>query len=189
MTDVPPEPGAPQPPDLDEKSVRALVEYAHAQSAFSQWHLDLARRLGKPSDEQAETNIAGWDFVALALSESFDDRLTESDDDQSETDPAQPDQAEQARWLEDASERLHIMKPIDDALTRWPEVSALAWAAESTEEFVTQLITLLGIDETQANAVMDQQLRRIPADQRARIGATVSDLGAEIARYKSGTDG
>ena len=66
-------PGPPQPPELDRSSVDALVDYAQAQTAHWQWHIDLARTLGKPPGEQVIINVEGWDFVACALAESFDD--------------------------------------------------------------------------------------------------------------------
>lgn len=74
MTDALPGPlPAPQPPELDRSSVDALVDYAHAQSAFWRSHIDLAHTLGKPPGEQAIVNVDGWEFVACALAESYDD--------------------------------------------------------------------------------------------------------------------
>ncbi|MCD9152945.1 DNA gyrase subunit A [Aeromicrobium duanguangcaii] len=90
-----------------------------------------------------------------------------------------------AEMLAQATDRLHIMQALDSALERWPEVSALAWEAESTEEFITQLGELLGIDETQATAVADLQLRRIPREQRAWIRAQVDEIKVELAHLRS----
>lgn len=72
MTHLPPEPDAPQAPDLDRESADALIAYAEAQSEYWRWHIDLARTLGKKPGEQAVLNVAGWAFVATALAESYD---------------------------------------------------------------------------------------------------------------------
>lgn len=74
MTKALPEPPTePQPPELDRSSVDALVKYAQAQSAYWQRQIDEARTLGKRPGEQAIVNVDGWEFVACALAESYDD--------------------------------------------------------------------------------------------------------------------
>lgn len=90
-----------------------------------------------------------------------------------------------AEMLAQVTERLHIMRAIDDSMERWPEVSTLAWNAGSTEEFISQLGALLGIDETQATAVADQQLGRVPREQRARVRRHVDELNAELVNLRS----
>lgn len=90
-----------------------------------------------------------------------------------------------AEMLVQATESLHILQAIDNSLERWPEVSALAWEADSSEEFVIHLRALLGLDETQATAVRDLQLRRIPREERARIRVRVDELKAELANLRS----
>lgn len=90
-----------------------------------------------------------------------------------------------AEMLLTATRRLYIVQALDSALERWPEVSALAWEADSSEEFIIRLGALLGIDETQATAVADLQFRRIPREQRALIRAQVDEMQAEIARLSS----
>lgn len=65
--------------------------------------------------------------------------------------------------------RLRLYEAIDAALERWPEVSALAWEANSRKEFIAQLGVLLEIDQDRAEAVADLQVRRVPRDQRAEI--------------------
>jgi len=74
MTNVPPDPPPPpQPPNLNRKSVDALIEYARAQSDYSQWWVDFGRSRGQEPDSQQIQNVDGWAFVALALLESYDD--------------------------------------------------------------------------------------------------------------------
>ena len=90
-----------------------------------------------------------------------------------------------AELLARLTERLHIMRAIEDSLARWPEVSALAWEADSADEFVVRLGAVLGLDEIQATAVSELQLRRLPQEQRARIRAEVDDLEAELADLRS----
>lgn len=88
--------------------------------------------------------------------------------------------------IEQVRDQLRIYEAISRAFERWPEVSALAWEAGSTEEFETQLRALLDIDRTQASAIADCQFRRLPREQRARARATVADLNSELARLKNG---
>lgn len=90
-----------------------------------------------------------------------------------------------AEMVAQATDRLHIVQAIDDSLARWPEVSALAWKTDSPEEFVAQLGVLLQLDETQATAVADQQLRRVTREQRTRIRAQVDELKEELAHLRS----
>lgn len=90
-----------------------------------------------------------------------------------------------AEKLVQTTQRLHMMQAINTALERWPEVSALAWEAESSEEFIRDLGALLGIDEFHATAVADLQLRRIPREQRALIRADVDEIEAVLANLRS----
>lgn len=94
-------------------------------------------------------------------------------------------QANHADMLAQVTESLHIMQALNDSLERWPEVSAIAWEADSTEEFEARLRALLGLTEVQATAVADQQLRRVPREQRARIHARIDELKSELADLKS----
>lgn len=74
MTSAPPSPPpAPEPPAIDRPTVDALIQYANAQHAFSQWHVDFVRSRGEQPNAQSMKNVDGWEFVALALSESYDD--------------------------------------------------------------------------------------------------------------------
>ena len=76
---------------------------------------------------------------------------------------------------------LRISDAVDKALERWPEVSALAWEAKSSQEFIAEVGALLGIDEDCAAAVADLQIRRIPREQRAEVHERVEELKAGIA--------
>lgn len=95
------------------------------------------------------------------------------------------DKTSHAEILAQVAERLHIMQAIESSLDRWPEVSALAWKADSSADLVAQLRAVLGVDEAQATAVADQQLRRVPREQRTHIRAQIDELLAEIAILRS----
>jgi hypothetical protein len=80
-------------------------------------------------------------------------------------------------------EQLHIMEAIHQALERWPEVSAAAYDSTSPNDLRNVLIELIGLDEIQANAVMEMQIRRITRLERERIASRVSELRQELAQY------
>lgn len=81
MTAASPQPPSPpRPPKIDRSVVDALIDFARAQAAFWQWHVDEARLLRKPPGEQAVLNVTGWTFVEGALAESFDDLEDDHDD-------------------------------------------------------------------------------------------------------------
>jgi DNA gyrase subunit A len=71
--------------------------------------------------------------------------------------------------LKKAEDRAHILRGLAKALDRLDEVIALIRAAESAEAARGQLIALLDIDEIQANAILDMQLRRLAALERQKI--------------------
>ena len=71
--------------------------------------------------------------------------------------------------LDDAQARAHIYRGLVIALDALDEVIALIRRSPSTDEARAGLITLLEIDELQANAILDMQLRRLAALERQRI--------------------
>jgi DNA gyrase subunit A len=81
--------------------------------------------------------------------------------------------------LRKAEERAHILRGYVKALDMLDEVIALIRRSQSTEEARTGLIELLDIDEIQATAILDLQLRRLSAMERQKI---IDEL-AEIERY------
>jgi len=74
------------------------------------------------------------------------------------------------------------MEAIYHALKRWPEVSAAAYDSTSPDDLRNLLIGLIGVDEAQANAVMEMQLRRMTRLERDRIASRVSELRQELAQ-------
>jgi DNA gyrase subunit A len=71
--------------------------------------------------------------------------------------------------LDDAQARAHIYRGLVLALDQLDEVIALIRRSPNTEEAREGLKALLQIDDLQANAILDMQLRRLAALERQRI--------------------
>ena len=87
--------------------------------------------------------------------------------------------------LRKAQERAHILIALLKAQDRIDEVIALIRASESADAARTGLMTLLEIDELQANAILDMQLRRLAALERQRLQGEYDDLMTEITDFES----
>ena len=83
--------------------------------------------------------------------------------------------------LRKAEERAHILRGLAKALDRLDEVIALIRAADSADAARGQLMALLDIDEIQALAILDMQLRRLAALERQRIVDELLEKEREIA--------
>src|ERR1700742_1451143 len=83
--------------------------------------------------------------------------------------------------LRKANERAHILRGLVKALDALDEVIALIRASETVDDARTGLIELLDIDEIQANAILDMQLRRLAALERQRIIDNLAEIELEIA--------
>jgi len=83
--------------------------------------------------------------------------------------------------LRKANERAHILRGLVKALDALDEVIALIRASETVDVARTGLIELLDIDEIQAQAILDMQLRRLAALERQRIIDDLAKIEAEIA--------
>jgi len=83
--------------------------------------------------------------------------------------------------LRKANERAHILRGLVKALDALDEVIALIRASETVDIARTGLIELLDIDEIQAQAILDMQLRRLAALERQRIIDDLAKIEAEIA--------
>ncbi len=83
--------------------------------------------------------------------------------------------------LRRANERAHILRGLVKALDALDEVIALIRASETVDVARTGLIELLDIDEIQAQAILDMQLRRLAALERQRIIDDLAKIEAEIA--------
>lgn len=83
--------------------------------------------------------------------------------------------------LADAQKEAHIQRALVKALDMLDEVIALIRRSPTTEEAKTGLMALLDIDEVQATAILDIQLRRLAALERQKIIAKLADLERVIA--------
>ncbi|MEV0582535.1 DNA gyrase subunit A [Nonomuraea sp. NPDC050310] len=87
--------------------------------------------------------------------------------------------------LRKAEERAHILRALLKALDRMDEVIALIRRSPSAAEAQRGLMTLLEIDEIQAQAILDMQLRKLAALERQAIQDEYDGLMTMIAEYQS----
>lgn len=85
--------------------------------------------------------------------------------------------------LRKAEERAHILRGYLKALDALDEVIALIRASATVEDARAGLMELLEIDEVQATAILDMQLRRLAALERQKIIDEYDELMARIADY------
>ena len=82
--------------------------------------------------------------------------------------------------LVEKEKRAHILKGYLKALDALDAVIALIRVSKTPEEARTGLMKLLDVDEIQANAILDMQLRRIAALERQKINDEYEGLMADI---------
>jgi DNA gyrase subunit A len=87
--------------------------------------------------------------------------------------------------LRQAQERAHIVSALLKAIDRIDEVIALIRGSESANAAMQGLMDLLEIDEAQARAILDMQLRRLAALERQALTDEYEDLMAKIADYEA----
>jgi DNA gyrase subunit A len=86
--------------------------------------------------------------------------------------------------LRKAEERIHILRGLLKALDQLDAVIALIRSSPSAADAQNGLMELLTIDELQAQAILDLQLRRLAALERQRIIAEHDEILAEIEDYQ-----
>ena len=86
--------------------------------------------------------------------------------------------------LRKAQERAHILSALLKAIDRIDEVIALIRASASASEAQQGLMAMLEIDEIQARAILDMQLRKLAALERQELTNEYNDLMAKIADYE-----
>ncbi|WP_199428816.1 DNA gyrase subunit A [Qaidamihabitans albus] len=86
--------------------------------------------------------------------------------------------------LRKAEERAHILRGLVKALDMLDDVIALIRRSPTVDEARTGLIELLEIDEIQATAILDMQLRRLAALERQKIVDELAEIEAKIADLK-----
>ena len=82
------------------------------------------------------------------------------------------------------AERMHIVSALLKAIDRIDEVIALIRACASASEAQQSLMALLEIDEIQARAILDMQLRKLAALERQELINEHDELAAKIADYE-----
>nr|WP_093712227.1 DNA gyrase subunit A [Actinacidiphila alni] len=87
--------------------------------------------------------------------------------------------------LRKAEERAHILRGLLKALDAIDEVIALIRRSETVEVAREGLMGLLQIDEIQANAILEMQLRRLAALERQKIVAEHDELQQKIDEYNA----
>ncbi|MEU9617445.1 MULTISPECIES: DNA gyrase subunit A [unclassified Streptomyces] len=87
--------------------------------------------------------------------------------------------------LRKAEERAHILRGLLKALNAIDEVIALIRRSQTVEVAREGLMGLLEIDEIQANAILEMQLRRLAALEHQKITAEHDELQAKINEYNA----
>jgi DNA gyrase subunit A len=82
-----------------------------------------------------------------------------------------------------AEERIHVLRGLLKALDELDAVIALIRSSPSADEAKTGLMQLLEIDDIQATAILDMQLRRLAALERQRIIDEHDEIAAQIDDY------
>ncbi len=86
--------------------------------------------------------------------------------------------------LRKAQERAHILSALLKAIDQIDAVIALIRASESAAAAQQGLMDLLDIDEIQARAILDMQLRKLAALERQQLVDEYEELMAQIADYE-----
>jgi DNA gyrase subunit A len=87
--------------------------------------------------------------------------------------------------LAKAEERAHILRGYLKALDALDEVIALIRRSKTVEDARDGLIDLLDIDELQARAILDMQLRRLAALERQKIIDEHDEIELQITEFKA----
>jgi DNA gyrase subunit A len=87
--------------------------------------------------------------------------------------------------LRKAEEQIHIYRGYLKALDALDEVIALIRRSPNSDEARTALMEFLDIDEVQASAILNLQLRRLAALQRQEIMEHHAELEAQITEFNS----
>jgi DNA gyrase subunit A len=85
--------------------------------------------------------------------------------------------------LRKAEERMHTLEGYLKALDALDEVIALIRRSPTVDEAKQGLKALLDVDDDQAQAILDMQLRRLAALERQKIVDEATELQAKIADY------
>lgn len=87
--------------------------------------------------------------------------------------------------LKKAQEKVHVLNGLLTALSRIDQVIAAIRASDTVDAARTALMVTFGLDETQANAILQMQLRRLAALEQQKITDEKKDLETEIQRLET----
>ncbi len=87
--------------------------------------------------------------------------------------------------LRKAEERAHILRALVKALDQLDAVIELIRNSPSADEARNGLMRLLDVDEVQATAILDMQLRRLAALERQKTLDELEKIEAEIAEFNA----
>ncbi len=83
-----------------------------------------------------------------------------------------------------AEERVHILEGLRIALDNIDEVVHIVRSAETDDEARTKLMERFGLDEIQANSILEMRIRRLTGLERGKVESELADLEIKIADYK-----
>ena len=81
---------------------------------------------------------------------------------------------------------VEITRALRAGSERWPEVCAIVAKSETPHDAVDQVAALLATTEAGALAVLDTQIRRLAARERARLADRVRELEEQLAEMENG---
>ena len=87
--------------------------------------------------------------------------------------------------LNKAEERAHILKGLLIALDHIDEVIKIIRGSKNGQEAKEKLIERFGLDDVQAQAIIDMRLRALTGLEREKIEQEYADLMAKIAEFKA----
>ena len=86
--------------------------------------------------------------------------------------------------LKKAEERVHILEGIKIALDHLDEVIKTIRESATDEEAKNKLMSRFGLDEIQANAILEMRLRRLTGLEREKVENELAGLLEDIRNYK-----
>ena len=86
--------------------------------------------------------------------------------------------------LKKAQEKVHILQGLLIALAKIDQIIKAIRASDTVDTARAALISQIGLDEPQANAILQMQLRRLAALEQQKINDEKKGLEEEIARLK-----
>ncbi len=87
--------------------------------------------------------------------------------------------------LKKAQEKVHILQGLLIALSKIDEIIRVIRASDTVDTARAALIAQFGLDEPQANAILQMQLRRLAALEQQKITEEKNGLEAEITRLET----